>query len=110
MSFQSLLNESHIIKRAGKTNDGQGGHIETLNPIAEVRGRIRPSSASEKKLGDRWDAIVTHVAYYRIGLDIQRNDRIFIGSDVYRVISRRPTSKPHHIEVDCEQIQVKNNV
>lgn len=111
--FKSLLNNRFDIERRDGPSDGAGGFQLTYSAVTtNVRGRIYPKSGSDKNLGDKWDAIVTHQCFFEPSVDIRRDDRLVLirgaARTNYRVIDvREPSLGSHHLEVDCEQIQVK---
>lgn len=109
MSFDSLLIHSLSILRRDGSSDGAGGFTLDYAPLSTVKGRMSTigSGNREISLGDRWDAVVTHVAFMR-PTDIRRDDRIQLDSVNYRVIHvKEPSRFGHHFEVLCEQIQLK---
>lgn len=108
MSFDSLMIHSINVLRRNGSSDGAGGFTLEFAPIASgIKGRIRPASSSEINLGDRWDAAVSHVAYMR-PRDVRRDDRLQLGDIIFRVIAvQEPSRMGHHLEVMCQQIQIK---
>lgn len=109
MSFDGLLIHTLAISRRGGSSDGAGGFTLDYAPLSSVRGRMSTAGSGSKEivLGEKWDAIVTHIAFMR-PTDIRRDDRISLDGVNYRVIQvKEPSRFGHHLEVLCEQIQVK---
>lgn len=109
MSFDGLLIHSLTILRRNGSSDGAGGFTLEYAPLATVKGRMSTTGSGnrEASIGDRWDAMVTHIAFMR-PTDIRRDDRIELGGTIFRVIMvEQPSINGHHLEVMCEQIQLK---
>lgn len=100
-----LLNQVSTIQRKARISDGQGGWTEAYADHATARGRIRPASASERTAGAQRQALITHVAYYPLGTDARRDDRLVFGGLVVTARAVRQPSARHHLEIDAEEVQ-----
>jgi head-tail adaptor len=108
--FISLLNVTATIQRKTRTSDGAGGWSEAYQTIGTEPARIRPASDQETTLAAQREAILTHVAYFALGVDVARDDRVLYvapNSEVLTLTVRgvREPSQPHHLQVDCEEVQ-----
>lgn len=108
--FRALLNVTVTISRKGRTRDGQGGWSEAWVEQAAVPGRVRPIAPGEQTVGEQREVQITHVAYFALGVDVQRDDRLTYVApnvDAKQLIVRavREPSEPHHIQVDAEEVQ-----
>lgn len=113
--FRALLNVTVTIERKARTTDGQGGWGEMWQELAAVPGRIRPIGPAERTVGEQREVEVTHVAYFALGVDVQRDDRLTYvapNADAKQLIVRavREPSEPHHLQVDAEEIQKGGSV
>lgn len=108
--FASLLNVTVTISRKARASDGQGGWSETWEEQAAVPGRIRPIGPAERTVGEQREVEVTHVAYFALGVDVQRDDRLVYlapngDAKTLTVRAVREPSEPHHLQCDAEEIQ-----
>lgn len=108
--FLSLLNVTATIQRKARTSDGAGGWREAYETIGAEPARIRPASDAETTLAAQREAILTHVAYFALGVDVARDDRVLYvapNGEVKTLTVRgiREPSQPHHLQVDCEELE-----
>lgn len=108
--FLDLLNVTVTISRKGRASDGQGGWSTTWTELDAVPGRIRPVSPAERTVGEQREVELTHVAYFALGVDVARDDRLVYvapNGEALTLIVRavREPSEPHHLQVDCESVQ-----
>lgn len=104
--FESLLNNTFIVERRARVDDGQGGWTITYIASGTVEGRIRPATANERLVADAEQQQITHVLYVLAGEDIARGDRVTCGELTVEVLGvREPSKAGHHYEVDCLERQ-----
>lgn len=108
--FRSLLNVTVTIARKTRASDGQGGWNEVYTDLAAVPGRVRPVAPGEQTVGEQREVQITHVAYFALGVDVSRDDRLTYvapNGDAKVLIVRavREPSQPNHLQVDAEELQ-----
>jgi head-tail adaptor len=109
-SFAALLNVTVTISRKSRTSDGQGGWTEALVEQDAVPGRVRPVTPGEETVGGQREVQITHVAYFALGVDVQRDDQLVYvapNGEAKTLIVRavREPSQPNHLQIDCEERQ-----
>jgi len=113
--FIALLNITVTISRKSRVSDGQGGWTESWVEQDAVAGRVRPASQNEQTLAMQRQVEVTHVAYFALGVDVVRDDRLVYvapngDAKTLTVRAVREPSEPHHLEVDAEEVQAGESV
>jgi len=104
--FESLLNNTFIVERRSRTDDGQGGWTIEYSVSGTVEGRIRPATSNERLVADAEQQQITHVLYVVAGADVARGGRVTCGDLVVEVLGvREPSEAGHHYEVDCLERQ-----
>jgi len=104
--MQGLLRRKISIRRKARVADGQGGWTENWATVATERGRIRPATGREQVAGQREQAKISHVAYFRIGADVTENCQLVLGDLTVEVLGVRAVGgNRHHLEVDCMETQ-----
>ena len=114
MSLSSLLNESLAVYARSGTSDGEGGYNFTFSEVSTTDGRIYPASSSEKIIGGKWDALVTHSVIVPDGTGLQRNQYLLDGGGIYyRIIAAQNPSRAggnvNHEKYILEETQVNND-
>jgi hypothetical protein len=114
MSLSSLQNETLSIQEKSGSSDGEGGFNFSYSEISTTKGRIYPASPSERVIGGKWDAIVSHSLNVPPGTGIVRDNYILDEAGIYyRVIAQvRPSRVRAGIDHDkyaLEEIQVNND-
>lgn len=107
MSIDHLLNKTAVSYRAAHQTNSQGGDSETFpESIASLKIRIQIASGRERIISDKEDAIVTHVAYIKPGVDVVRRDHIVesVSSQRYEVLAMLPPSVNHHQKLAMQEI------
>lgn len=105
MSIDHLLNKTAVSYRAAHQTNSQGGDSETFpESIASLNIRIQIASGRERIISDKEDAIVTHVAYIKPGVDVARRDHIVESSQRYEVLAMLPPSVNHHQKLAMQEI------
>lgn len=101
----SMLNNTFAVYRNVRTADGQGGDTVALTHVADIRGRLRPVTASERVDADQRNVRMTHVLYCKADADIERGDTVIgAGADLRVIAVREPSYADHHYAADCVQI------
>ena len=91
--------------RAAHASNSQGGDTETfVTSVASLTLRIQIASGRERIISEKEDAIVTHVAYIKPGVDVVRRDHIVESGQRYEVLAMLPPSKAHHQKVAMQEI------
>jgi len=109
--FASLLNNWFSVARRTRLSDAQGGFTLAYVPISVVRGRIRPASSGEIERAAEEQRQITHVLYVAHGTDIARGDRVQCDDLIVDVLGvREPSKASHHLEIDCQEVQLETAV
>jgi len=104
--FLSLLNNTFVISRRDRIDDGEGGWTIVYADAGTVQGRIRPATAAERLVADREERQITHVLYVAHGADIVRGDLVTCGDLQVEVLGiREPSKAGQHLEIDCLEHQ-----
>ncbi len=93
--------------RAAHASNSQGGDTETfVTSVASLTLRIQIASGRERIISEKEDAIVTHVAYIKPGIDVVRRDHIVesVSSQRYEVLAMLPPSVNHHQKLAMQEI------
>lgn len=114
MSLASLMNETLTIYEASGGSDGQGGFVNTFTSVGTTDARLWVASPSEKNIGDKWDATVTHSIVVPITTSITRNNYVLDSNGYYyRVVAgAQPStagSNMNHKKFVVEEIQANNS-
>lgn len=114
-AFRALLNVTVTISRKARTRDGQGGWSEEYVEQDSVPGRVRPVAPGEQTVGEQREVQITHVAYFALGVDVQRDDQLVYAApngEAKELVVRavREPSQPHHLQVDAEERQKGESV
>ncbi|MDZ4346861.1 MAG: phage head closure protein [Candidatus Binatia bacterium] len=105
--FTSLLIDSFVISRESQADDTQGGWTVSWVDVVTIDGRLRPASASEREVAQQEQSKLSHVLYCEVDVDIVRGNLVTGAGKTVKVIAvREPSHMGHHLEVDCEEIQV----
>lgn len=106
--FASLLNNTFTVERRTRTSDGMGGWVIAYAPAGSYKGRMRPASSAERDVADQQQRNLTHVLYVVGTADIQRGDQVTgDGVTVHVLGVREPSRSDHHLEIDCEEVQLE---
>lgn len=104
--FQSLLNNSFVVSRRVRTDDGQGGWTISYLELGTVEGRICPATSNERVVADAEEQQITHVLYVEHGEDIARGDLVICDDLTVEVLGvREPSKAGKHLEIDCLERQ-----
>lgn len=104
-AITGMLNNTFAVYRNLRTSDGQGGEMTALTFVADIAGRLRPASASERVDAEQRNVRLTHVLYCEAGADIARGDTVIgAGADLRVIAVREPSYARHHYAVDCVEI------
>ena len=105
-AITSQLNHMFAVYRTERTSDGQGGWQQSLVELGELRGRLRPASATERTVAAQEQRHISHVLYTEGGADIRRGD-VVVGAGLEVVVQgvREPSRAGHHLEIDCLEVQ-----
>ena len=105
-AFEGLLNNTFVISRRDRVDDGQGGWTIVYGDVASVQGRIRPATSAERLVADREERQITHVLYVVHGADIERGDLVVCDDLQVEVLGiREPSKAGQHLEIDCMEHQ-----
>ncbi len=105
-SIQALYIHTLTISRPTRTADGQGGWAVGYTNVGTTRGRLRPSSASERTTAQQQHARVSHVLYCGATVDVRRGDLVSGAGKTVEVLDvREPSHAGHHFECDCREVQ-----
>lgn len=115
MSLLALMNETLTIYEASGGSDGEGGFVNTYNSIGTTVARLWVASPSEKTIGDKWDATITHAIVVPLTTVLTRNQYVLDSNGYfYRVVagSQPSTAGSHmnHRKYIVEEIQANNEV
>jgi head-tail adaptor len=97
--------------RPTRTSDGQGGWAVGYETLADVVGRLRPASASERTVAAQEQVYVSHVLYCAADEDVQREDLLTLDNGAHPAVVvevvavREPSYSGHHLEIDAYQVQ-----
>lgn len=106
--FESLLNHDFTVSRRQRSPDGQGGWVISYAAAGTVRGRIRPSSSTERISAQSEEREITHVLYVKADADVQRGDQVVGDGLTVEVLAvREPSRAGEHLEIDCEERQLE---
>lgn len=106
--FESLLNHDFAVSRRRRSPDGQGGWSISYVEVGTVRGRIRPSSSTERITARSEEREITHVLYVTADADIERGDLVTGDDLTVEVLAvREPSRAGEHLEIDCEERQIE---
>jgi len=104
--FETLLIDRFVVSRQTRTTDGQGGWAQSWEAVAEVSGRLRPLTASERLVAQQRQAQITHVLYTTTDSGIERGDLVTGAGKTVEVIAvREPSHMGRHYEIDCRETQ-----
>ncbi len=106
MGIAALYNATFTVSRPTRTSDGQGGWARGYAEVGTVRGRLRPTSATERSVASQQQAQVSHVLYTSAEADVRRGDLVSGAGQTVEVIAvREPSHAGHHWEIDCREVQ-----
>lgn len=110
--FQSLLNNTITLYRLQRSEDSQGGWIESYTANGTILGRMWPTTGREQTTAQRYERDTTHIlAVVAAGADIVRGDLAVIGSLVVEVQGKRnPSEWDIHYEFDCRERQFETSL
>ena len=104
--FETMLNNTFFVYRKTSLADGQGGWINSLSTVGTVRGRMRPTSSTERVTAQGEEQKVDYVLYTLAGEDVEKGDIILIGDLSTEVVAvREPSLAGAHYEIDLYEIQ-----
>lgn len=86
---------------------GSGGDRETmaLNQTNDTyKIRLSSPTGREQLIGGRENAVITHIGYCIPSIDVERNDRLIVGSFGYDVLMVLPPSIAHHLKLLLEKL------
>lgn len=105
MSFRRLMNQTFQVYRLEMVYDDQGGYKEQENYSHDIKGRISPASATERRVADQLGAEITHNVYCMSDQDIQRGDTLRFDGREVKVVDVQPTSNSHHLQCTAREVQ-----
>jgi hypothetical protein len=107
MSVDHLLIHRCDLKRVVPVDIGNQRFRDDLVAYkTNVACRISSASVGERKSGEQNKSTASHVGYFLPGEDVHRDARVVVDGIVYRCIGRLPPSKPHHLKVLLEELQL----
>lgn len=106
--IETLFNSTFTISIKTRASDGRGGWVVSWEEAGSVEGRMRPASATERLMAAQRQATLSHVLYVDADETIQRGNRISDGERTWDVVAiREPSLAGHHLEIECQEIQLE---
>lgn len=104
--FISMLNNTFTHQQITRLPNGSGGWQESFSTVGTVVGRMRPKSSREQDVADQERSEITHTFYATWPSEIDRHDRLIIGTETFEVMAiREPSLAGEHVEIDCRILQ-----
>jgi SPP1 family predicted phage head-tail adaptor len=104
--IEILFNNTFYLYRVKRTDDGQGGWLETTQLVGTFKGRISPVSGIPKLVARSEEVHFSHRIYTDADEDVRKGDIVTLRTLVLEVISvHEPSMMQHHLEIDCRERQ-----
>ena len=111
------LNEWFTLSHRTRTSDAQGGWNEAYvdyaggtagGPGERCRMSLLGRSAGksdERRMGPQLEEWVSHILFLRLGVPIERGDRVTDSSGTQYLVLAVRTSSHKHLEAECREVQ-----